>query len=138
MTEACRNVCRQFQARTNLVVRTRLARFAQRCPPATELNLFRIVQEALNNVAKHARAKTVRLQIAFQRGGLMLRIRDDGRGFDPNVARLARRGREGVGLANMRERATILGGTCEVKSAPSQGTTITVRLPGQDHRTADY
>ena len=73
LADACRNFCRQFQARTNLVVKTRLARFAQRCPPATELNLFRIVQEALNNVEKHARARTVRLRIAIQRGGLLLK-----------------------------------------------------------------
>jgi PAS domain S-box-containing protein len=130
---ACRNYCRQLEERTNLVVRTRLAQFAQRCPPATELNLFRIVQEAFNNVEKHARAKTIRLQIAFRRGGLMLRVQDDGRGFDPSVAKLARRKGEGAGLANMRERAAIMGGTCEVESVPNQGTTITVRLPGQDH-----
>ena len=96
------------------------------------------MQEALNNVEKHARAKTVRLQIGLQRGGLMLRIQDDGRGFDPNVAKLARRKGEGVGLTNIKERAVILGGTCEVKSVPNQGTTITVRLPGQDHGTTDH
>jgi signal transduction histidine kinase len=138
LAEACRNFCRQFQARTNLVVRTRLARFTQRCPPATELNLFRIIQEALNNVEKHARARNVRLEIARQRGGLMLRIQDDGHGFDSNAAKLARRRGEGVGLANMRERATILGGTCEVESVPNQGTTITVRVPCQDHKTTDH
>ena len=138
LAEACRNFCRQFQARTNLVVRTRLARFAQRCPPATELNLFRIVQEALNNVEKHARARTVRVQIAVQRGGLMLRIRDDGLGFDPNAVKSVRRKGEGAGLANIRERAAILGATCEVESAPNQGTTITVRVPCQDHRTTDH
>ena len=129
LVDACRNFCRQFQARTNLVVKTRLARFAQRCPPATELNLFRIVQEALNNVGKHAQARTVRLQIAFQRGGLMLRIQDDGRGFDPHAVKPAGRKREGIGLTNIRERAAILGGTCEVVSVPNQGTAITVRVP---------
>jgi PAS domain S-box-containing protein len=138
LAEACRNLCRQFEARTNLVVKTRLARLAQRWPPATELNLYRILQEALNNVAKHARARTVRLQIAFQRGGLILRIQDDGRGFDPNMAKSVRWKGEGFGLSNMRERAAILGATCEVKSAPNEGTTITVRVPGEDHRTTDH
>jgi len=133
LTEACRNLGRQFQARTNLVVTTRLARFAKRWPPATELNLFRIAQEALHNIEKHARAKTVRLQIAVQRGGLMLRIQDDGRGIDPTTVKLARRKGGGAGLANVRERASILGGTCEVESVPNQGTTITVRVPGEDH-----
>jgi signal transduction histidine kinase len=138
LADACRNFCRQFQARTNLVVKTRLARFAQRCPPATELNLFRIVQEALNNVEKHAHAKTVRLQIASQPGGLLLRIQDDGHGFDPSVVKPDRRKEGGIGLTNIRERAAILGGTCEVVSAPNQGTTITVRVPCQDHRTTDH
>jgi PAS domain S-box-containing protein len=133
LAEACRNLCRQFQTRTNLVVKTRLARFARRCPPATELNFFRIVQEALNNVEKHARARTVRLRIAAQRGGLLLTIQDDGRGFDPQAVKPASRKGKGVGLANMRERATVLGGTCEVQSVPNHGTAITVRVPCQDH-----
>jgi PAS domain S-box-containing protein len=133
LADACRSFCRQFEARTNLVVKTRLARFAQRCPPATELNLFRIMQEALNNIEKHARAKTVRLQITFQGDGLMLKIQDDGRGFDPNAVKPARRKGEGVGLGNIRERAAILGGTCEVVSVPNQGTAITVRVPCQAH-----
>jgi signal transduction histidine kinase len=133
LADACRNFCRQFQARTSLVVKTRFAQSTQRCPPATELNLFRIVQEALNNVEKHARARTIRVQIAFQRRGLMLRIQDDGRGFDPAASKAAKRRGEGIGLTNMRERAAILGGTCEVVSVPNQGTTITVRAPCQAH-----
>jgi signal transduction histidine kinase len=133
LADACRNFCRQFQARTSLVVKTRFAQSTQRCPPVTELNLFRIVQEALNNVEKHARARTIRVQIAFQRRGLMLRIQDDGRGFDPAASKAAKRRGEGIGLTNMRERAAILGGTCEVVSVPNQGTTITVRAPCQAH-----
>ena len=133
LADACRNFCREFQARTNLVVKTRLTRFAQRCPPATELNLFRIVQEALNNVEKHAQAGTVRVQMTFQRGSLLLRIQDDGRGFDPQMVKPARRKDGGIGLTNMRERAAILGGTCEVVSAPNQGTAITVRVPCSAH-----
>jgi signal transduction histidine kinase len=138
LADACHSFCWQFQARTNLVVKTRFARLAQRCPPAMELNLFRIVQEALNNVEKHARAKTVRLQITFQQGGLMLRIQDDGRGFDPKAVKPDRRKREGVGLGNIRERTAILGGTCEMESVPNQGTTITVRVPCPHHRITDY
>ncbi|MCX6928799.1 MAG: PAS domain S-box protein, partial [Verrucomicrobia bacterium] len=135
LAEACRNFCRQFQARTGLVVKTRLARFAQRCPPATELNLFRIVQEAFNNIEKHARARTVRLQIAFRQGRLLLTIQDDGRGFDPTAVKSARWDRGGMGLTNIRERAALLGATCEVVTIPKQGTTVTVRVPAQAQRT---
>jgi len=133
LNDVCRNFCRQFQARTNLVVKTRLARFAQRCPPAMELNLFRIVQEALNNVEKHACAKTILLQFVVQKTGLILKIRDDGRGFNPAASKAAKRRGEGIGLTNMRERAAIMGGTCELESVPNQGTTITVRVPLQAH-----
>jgi len=135
LAETCRNFCQQFQARTNLVVKTRIARSAERCPPATELNLFRIVQEAFNNIEKHARAKTVRLQISFRRENLLLKIQDDGRGFDPNAVKPATQGRGGIGLTNIRERAALLGGTCEMVTAPRQGTTINVRVPCQGLRT---
>jgi PAS domain S-box-containing protein len=129
LADACRNLCREFQARTNLVVKTRIARSPHRCPSATELNLFRIVQEALNNVEKHARARTVRLRLGITADSILLSIRDDGRGFGPMAPKAPKREGGGVGLGNMRERAVIMGGTCEVKSIPKQGTTITVRVP---------
>jgi signal transduction histidine kinase len=110
-----------------------VARSGHRCPPATELNLFRIVQEALNNVEKHARARTVRLRLGLTGSSILLSIRDDGRGFDPGGCKAPRRGGEGIGLMNMRERAASLGGTCEVESAPNKGTTITVRVPCANH-----
>ena len=75
---------------------------------------------------------------ARQRRVWALRIQDDGRGFDPQVVKPARRKGGGIGLTNTRERAAILGGTCEVVSAPNQGTAITVRVPFQDHKTTDY
>jgi len=129
LTTACRNFCTDLKSRTNLAVKCTLTRLSESLPPAVQLNLFRIVQEALNNVARHARARTVRLQIAFQGDSVVLRIQDDGRGFDLKTPRPAGQKGHGVGLTNMRERAASLGGTCEVKSAPSQGTTIIVRVP---------
>jgi signal transduction histidine kinase len=94
-----------------------------------ELNLFRIVQEALTNVEKHARASTVRLRLSFQGDSVVLGIQDDGRGFALQRSR-ARRGKwRGMGLTNMRERALSLGGACEVRSTPKRGTTVSVRIP---------
>jgi PAS domain S-box-containing protein len=133
LADACRNLCREFQERTNLVVKTCVARSAHRCPPATELNLYRIVQEALNNVAKHAHARTVQLRLAIAGDSILLRVKDDGCGFDPATSKAPKRGKEGIGLTNMRERAVILGGTCEVESIPNQGTSVTVRVPCHDH-----
>jgi two-component system, NarL family, sensor kinase len=133
LVEACRNFCKQFQARTNLDVKYRAARLAHRCPPVMELNLFRIVQEALNNVEKHAQAKTVRVRIGFLRGQIVLKIQDDGRGLEPKAPDAVRRKGKGIGLTNIRERTAILGGTCKIESAPDQGTTITVRAPCEVH-----
>jgi signal transduction histidine kinase len=129
LADACRNLCKEFGSRTGLTMRCRITRHGRRCPPAVELNLFRIVQEALNNVEKHAHAKVVRVRLAFQKGGLLLRIQDDGHGFEIKAATRVKRGGEGIGLTNMRERAANLGGACEVVSVPNEGTTVTVRVP---------
>jgi PAS domain S-box-containing protein len=129
LAAACRNFCGEVQARTHLQIKCRITRVEQRWPRELELNLFRIVQEALNNIEKHAHAKSVRLQIAVQRGWLVLRIKDDGLGFITEAAKSGKRKGHGIGLTNMRERAASLGGSCEVKTAPKQGTSIIVRVP---------
>jgi len=129
LAAACRNFCKEIQARTNLTVKCNIAPLGQRLLPAAELNLFRIVQEALTNVEKHAQAQTVRLRLSFQGNSAVLRIQDDGRGFAPQRSK-ARKGKwRGIGLTNIRERSLSLGGTCEVLSTPKQGTTISVRIP---------
>ena len=92
LAAACRNFCKEIQARTNLTVKCNIAPLGQRLPPAVELNLFRIVQEALTNVEKHAQAKTVRLRLSFQGDTVVLRIQDDGRGFAPQRSK-ARKGK---------------------------------------------
>ena len=134
LAAACRNFCREVQARTNLQIRCRFTRVEQRWPRELELNLFRIVQEALNNIEKHAHAKTVQLHVAVQGESLVLRIKDDGRGFSPAATNSGKRKGHGIGLTNMRERASSVGGSCEVKTALKQGTTIVVRVPsGKAH-----
>jgi signal transduction histidine kinase len=129
LAASCRNFCREIQARTNLTVKCNITPLGQRLTPAVELNLFRIVQEALTNIEKHARAKMIRLRLSFQGDFVVLRIQDDGRGFVPQRIK-ARQGKwRGIGLTNMRERALSLGGACEVLSTPKKGTTISVRIP---------
>jgi PAS domain S-box-containing protein len=126
---ACRVLCGEFRRRTNLAVRCNITRHSRRLPPALELNLFRISQEALANIQKHARAKSVQFRLCVQDNYLLLRILDDGRGFDAGLARTGNGKRHGLGLTNMRARAATLGGTCTIESAPKKGTTITVRVP---------
>ncbi len=94
-------------------------------PPNKELHLTRIVQEALNNVRKHAQASQVHMALIPNGRKLSLRIEDDGCGFDVEQV-LSRRGR--YGLATMKERAELSGGSMRVHSAPGQGTTIIVEI----------
>jgi signal transduction histidine kinase len=92
-------------------------------PAPVELALFRIAQEALANIARHSRARQATLALACADGRAVLRISDDGAGFDPA------RARAGLGLASMRERAEALRGSLAVASAPAHGTTIEASVP---------
>jgi signal transduction histidine kinase len=100
---------------------------APRLAPAQETALFRIAQEALNNVAKHAQARqvTVNLHAAAER--VWLTVADDGVGFEPQHSRSAE-GSPHLGLLTMREQAEAAGGSLEVESAPGQGTRIMVEV----------
>jgi two-component system NarL family sensor kinase len=129
LVDACRNLCKELGLRGKLKVRCHLARLEQRLAPKIELHLFRIVQEAFNNVEKHAKAKHVSLTLGVRGDYVVLKIRDDGRGFDPISAQSPRPGARGIGLSNILERAGSLNGHCEIESAPKGGTTITVRVP---------
>ena len=91
----------------------------------TALCLYRIAQEGLRNVARHAGAKKVSLSCAPSRGGLLMRLADDGVGFETD----RRPGRPSLGLASMRERVETLGGHISLRSAPGRGTEISVWAP---------
>jgi PAS domain S-box-containing protein len=129
LSAACTSFCSEVQLRTNLQFQCRISSSNERLPSMVELHLFRIVQEAVNNIEKHAKAKSVKLQLRFQGGAAVLKIQDDGEGFDPKTLKAVKKIRHGLGLTNMRERALSLGGTYEIKSAPGRGTSIVVRVP---------
>lgn len=98
----------------------------RRLPPEIELALFRIAQEALNNIERHAAAHTVAVGLDFE-GGLRLLVKDDGIGFDPMCGR---RGppTQSLGITGMAKRANLIGADWQVRSRPGSGTTIDVRL----------
>ena len=109
----------------------------QRLPAAAETAIFRVVQEALNNVGKHADTKRVDISLVRrpagplgpgEKGGIQLRIRDYGRGFVPVDGSGGGRG-ERVGMAGMRERITLLGGVFRVASRPGVGTLVLAEIP---------
>jgi len=131
LAPTCRNYCREFALRSGLTVKHRISGFAEseRLSPGVELNLFRILQEALNNIQKHARAKTVQVHLSQTKGTVRLKVSDDGRGMTRERKTGRRTTRSGAGLSNMRERATALGANYEVVSLPNQGTTLTISVP---------
>jgi two-component system nitrate/nitrite sensor histidine kinase NarX len=98
--------------------------------PRSEVQLLRVVQEALTNTRKHARATKVAVRIECEPGGTTLSIEDDGVGFDPSTVAGSMDG--GFGLASMRERVDQIGGRIDVHTAPNAGTTIVVRLDAED------
>ncbi|HEY4620945.1 MAG TPA: ATP-binding protein, partial [Gaiellaceae bacterium] len=95
--------------------------------PSTEIQLVRIVQEALSNVRKHAGASRVEVIVDANENAVGVQIVDDGHGFDPLV--LDRTGWPRLGLQTMRERAQAVGGTFDVFSAPGEGTRVAVHVP---------
>jgi signal transduction histidine kinase len=115
-----------FATRTGLDVDF-ASTFTGRLPEETETNLFRIAQEALTNVARHACAKRVRMRLDPAAGGVRLEIADDGRGMDP-AADVPRNGR-GLGIVGMRARARIPGGDMRLRSKPGEGVVIEVWVP---------
>jgi len=129
LAAACSSFCNEVQSRTSLQFECRILSLTRRLPSAVELHLFRIVQEAINNITKHARAKSVKLRIRSQKNSVVLKIEDDGQGFDPKAPREGKKMRHGLGLTNIRERALSMNGICEITSLPGRGTTISVRVP---------
>jgi signal transduction histidine kinase len=94
--------------------------------------VFRIFQEALTNVARHAHATHVIVNLKREAGGLILTVRDNGKGIDEKAIQA----HNSIGLLGMRERAMALGGETEVTTVPGGGTLVTVRVPIEQHAPA--
>jgi len=116
----------QFSRRTGVLVRLSHRGLDERLSAEIEALLFRIVQEALTNCAKHAQATKVSIALRKGKTHTVLTIRDDGLGFD--VAAVGNAGRPGLGLLTMRERAEFAGGKMDIVSAPGRGTEIRVSV----------
>jgi signal transduction histidine kinase len=97
--------------------------------PRAKRSLYRIAQEALNNVVRHAAASRARVCLDVQNGEALLAVRDDGRGFEPEVALARELDREHFGLRGIRDRVASLNGTSEILSRPGAGATVLVTLP---------
>lgn len=117
----------QFARVWGLPVHLRVGRIEGRLAPDVELAVYRVLQEALTNVAKHSRANQAWVSLGRRRGQLVLTVRDDGRGFD--VAAVLRDRERGLGLFGMQERMALVGGSLSVRSRPGAGTEVVAKVP---------
>ncbi len=126
-----------FAKRSGIQVNLHLAEVVERLPKQIELALFRVLQESLTNVHRHAKASTVDIEVLCTDDLVILAVSDDGRGLHPDVLQRFRGGHAGgIGLAGMRERLAELGGRLEVDSGPT-GTRIRAILPTHECDPSD-
>ena len=100
-----------------------------RLAPAVETALFRIIQEAIHNITKYAEARNVRIQLEVKAGRITAIVEDDGKGFDVDAVFRSKTEVQSLGLLGIQERATLLGGTFNIKSQVGQGTCLIVEIP---------
>jgi two-component system sensor histidine kinase UhpB len=129
---AAERLCEDLESASSLRVERAIAVGAARLPPTVEVAVYRILQEALTNAAKHAGASVVRVELARDGADIRLEVSDDGVGL---VAARTRRdgarleGGGGLGLAGIRERVALLGGRLDLGAGPAGGTTLVARIP---------
>ncbi|GAB4459517.1 MAG: HAMP domain-containing protein [Anaerolineales bacterium] len=131
LAAALERLAHEWQARYKIPVDV-VIQLDERLPGEIETALYRIVQEALTNIARHAQAKSASLLIEKRGGSVRAIVEDDGVGFDPS----AQRGERHLGLLGMRERAELLGGTLTIESTPQQGTSVFIEIPLADEPLA--
>jgi two-component system NarL family sensor kinase len=124
-----RETSTEFASRTGVSLTLACAPLDTRLPAGIELTLYRILQEALKNVEKHARAGRVSVSLRKLAAFVELAIADDGVGFDPEHRPARRKKKGSLGLLGMRERAAYVDGVLEIKSTPGKGTAIHAQIP---------
>lgn len=129
LVPALQSQAQEFEARTGVRTTFVVNGRRRRMQPEIETVVFRIAQEALTNVAKHAAATAATMELTFADDALHLMVKDDGRGFDPAAALHTNARRRAWGLLGMQERVALVGGSWTVESQPGQGTTIQVTVP---------
>jgi signal transduction histidine kinase len=124
LVPALERLTETFGEQTGILVRFESGLGGERLPSEVETALYRIVQESLTNVVKHARAQTISIAVARKPGAVVVVVEDDGHGFDPADVREG-----GFGLEGMRERVALLDGRLQVESGEGIGTTLVAEVP---------
>lgn len=127
LTDTLRNLCDQVQESSGIQWATHVDGIDGIIPREKEIHFYRIVQEGINNILKHSLATQASIMIRRSDEEMTTSLWDNGKGFDPLMAS----GAAGMGLEGIQERAKSLGGTCEIKSHPGEGTTVSVIIPIQ-------
>ncbi len=109
----------------------------RRLPPATEVALFRVAQEAISNIARHSEAKNATITLEFTDGVAEMNLEDDGKGFNVAEVMGPEKSAAGLGILGMSERVSLLGGAMTVDSAPGKGTVVSVRVPLPAHEQSN-
>jgi PAS domain S-box-containing protein len=125
LADALRAECERFSRQASIPTEVKLVDLPATIPPDAALSLFRITQESLRNIDRHAHSHTAAVSLRSLDGGLQLAVTDTGIGFDPGQ----QRHRPSLGLESMRERVRLLGGELDIESAPGHGTTILAWVP---------
>lgn len=128
LVPALAGLAKGFEDWTGVKTEFALSGSTRRLVPDLETIVFRIAQEGLTNVNRHARANSVRILVDYTEGAIGLRIQDDGRGFNPQEI-FGSGVKKQWGLIGIRERVALVGGSCDIVSWPGDGTTIQVRIP---------
>ena len=119
----------RFRTRTNVKAKFEAVNLDERLDQDTETVLYRVIQEALNNIVKHAEARKVMVSLQRKENGVAAYIEDDGKGFDVNAVLVQEALVSGIGLIGMRERVSLLGGSLTVESRKGDGTRISLKIP---------
>ena len=124
LVAALQSFCTEFRHREKIKVVLKIGTVPRLKNPQAALSLYRIVQEGLQNIRKHARVKEAEVELSSAKNRLVLHIRDTGAGFDAEEARSS-----GLGLTSIQERVRLLGGRLKITSAPGRGTELLIEVP---------
>ena len=131
LARALKRLCDEFRSGKNIPIHLTMGDLPNQLQPSISLSLYRIAQETMHNIITHSQAKKVEVELAADDSQILLRIFDDGVGFDPSHAGA------GLGLESMRQRVRAVGGFIEISSSPNSGTRIEVRVPYREHGSED-
>jgi len=128
---AVKKLCEEMRRGNHFAVNLAMGNVPRQLESSVSLCLYRVVQETFHNVMSHSQAKKVQVELAADNRRILLRIIDDGVGFEPN------RATSGLGLASMRQRVRSVGGSIEIDSSPMAGTRVEVRVPLREQDAND-